>query len=129
MRRSMTGRLRAEWRDFVERRRRGRTGVRPRGCASCSRNIECAGAAPARDEAAGTRLAGRPVFVVLPEIVEGRWWQRLLHIHRERRLRSRLLRYGGPDVAVIGVPWQLEASSPQTALAEEEPVSPAAERA
>jgi hypothetical protein len=72
-------------------------------------------------EAAERQGAGRPVFVVLPEIVEGRWWQRLLHIHRERRLRRRLLRYGGPDVAVIGVPWQLEAAPPAAALAEEEP--------
>ena len=122
------GRLRAEWREFVEEpaRRIGRQAARLRIVQSQYRSV----LAPLlREIEAAGRSPGRPVFVVLPEIVEGRWWQRLLHIHRERRLRSRLLRYGGPDVAVIGVPWQLEASSPQTALAEEEPVSPAAERA
>jgi len=69
------------------------------------------------------RSPGRTVFIVLPEIVEGRWWGYLMHTHRERRLRSRLLRHGGPNVAVIGVPWQLEPSDPEQGLAEEEPVA------
>jgi hypothetical protein len=56
---------------------------------------------------------GRPVFVILPEIVEGHWWG--------LRLRSRLNRYGGPDIAVIGVPWQLVPAEPKEGLAEEEP--------
>jgi hypothetical protein len=43
---------------------------------------------------------GRQVFVILPEIVEGHWWELLMQTHRERHLRSRLNRYGGPDIAV-----------------------------
>ncbi len=50
---------------------------------------------------------GRAVAVVLPQLVVGRWWERLLHTGRERRLRRMLLRHGGPGVAVVGVPWQL----------------------
>lgn len=50
---------------------------------------------------------GRAIAVVLPQLVVGQWWERLLHTGRERRLRRMLLRHGGPGVAVVGVPWQL----------------------
>ena len=65
---------------------------------------------------------GRPVAVVLPQLVEKRWGAALIQTHRERRLRSALLRDGGKDIAVIGVPWQLEPPAPGKILAEEEPV-------
>ena len=67
---------------------------------------------------------GRPVAIVLPQLVEKRWWEWLLHTHRERRLRAALLRDGGEDLAVIGVPWQLQPSSRQKLLAQEEPLAP-----
>jgi hypothetical protein len=73
-------------------------------------------------EQANAHLPGRPVVIVLPELVDGRWWGYLMHTHRERRLRARLLRYGGPAIAVVSVPWQLQASGPRQGLAEEEPV-------
>ena len=66
---------------------------------------------------------GRPIAVVLPQLVEARWWEALLHTHRERRLRATLLRNGGSDIAVVGVPWQLEAPAPERVLAEEEPAA------
>ncbi len=66
---------------------------------------------------------GRPVAIVLPQLIEKRWWEWVLHTHRERRLRAALLRNGGEDLAVIGVPWQLEPSSRKKLLAEEEPVA------
>lgn len=69
------------------------------------------------------REPGRPIGVVLPQLVESRWWERLLHTHRERRLRDALMRNGGEDLAVISVPWQLEPPQPAVALAEEEPVA------
>ena len=64
---------------------------------------------------------GRPLAIVLPQLVERRWWEWVLHTHRERRLRSALLRDGGEGLAVIGVPWQLDPPRPQKLLAEEEP--------
>ncbi len=67
------------------------------------------------------REPGRPVAVVLPQLIERRWWEAAMHTHRERRLRVALLRDGGPDLAVIGVPWQLNPPLPEAALAEEEP--------
>jgi hypothetical protein len=63
----------------------------------------------------------RRVIVVLPELVEGSWWERLFHVHRERRLRARLLRYGDRPLAVLTVPWQLRAQTLREELLVEEP--------
>lgn len=67
------------------------------------------------------REPGRVILVVLPVLVEGRWWETLLHTHHERRLRAALLRNAGPEVAVLSVPWHLADPEPQKILAEEEP--------
>jgi hypothetical protein len=69
------------------------------------------------------RQPGRAIAVVLPQLVEGRWWATLLHTHRERRLRKTLLRNGGSDIAVVNVPWQIEPPAPEQVLAEEEPAN------
>ena len=57
------------------------------------------------------------------QLVEARWWETLLHTHRERRLRAALLRHGGPDVAVVTVPWQLAPAEPEQVIAAEEPAA------
>lgn len=51
------------------------------------------------------REPGRAITVLLPQLVETHWWELPLHTHRERRLRQELLRLGGPDLFVAGVPW------------------------
>lgn len=51
---------------------------------------------------------GRVVAVLIPELVKQRWYQRLLHTHRAKRLRSQLLRHGGTRLTIINVPWYLE---------------------
>jgi amino acid transporter len=66
----------------------------------------------------------RTVTVILPELVDGRWWGYLMHAHRERRLRKRLLRHGGSAIVVASVPWQLQPPDPKQAIKEEEPISP-----
>ena len=68
-----------------------------------------------------TEQPGRAVAVVLPMLVEARWWETLLHTHAERRLRQALLRDGGPDVSVVSVPWLLRPPETQAAIAAEEP--------
>jgi amino acid transporter len=65
----------------------------------------------------------RPITVILPELVDGRWWGYLMHTNRERRLRARLLRHGGPHLIVSSVPWQLQVADPAQAIAEEEPIA------
>jgi tetrahydromethanopterin S-methyltransferase subunit G len=51
---------------------------------------------------------GRAIAVLIPELVKQRWYQRLLHTHRARRLRSKLLRHGGTRLTIINVPWYLD---------------------
>jgi amino acid transporter len=48
------------------------------------------------------------VAVILPDLVEGKWWEYLLHNQRANVLRSLLLLKGNQRVAVISVPWYLE---------------------
>jgi amino acid transporter len=55
------------------------------------------------------KFPGRRVAVLIPELVKQRWYQRILHTHRARRLRKQLLTYGGADLTVISVPWYLDA--------------------
>jgi hypothetical protein len=51
----------------------------------------------------------RSVAVLVPELVKERWYQKLLHTHRARRLRRALLKHGGTRLTVMSVPWYLEA--------------------
>jgi amino acid transporter len=55
------------------------------------------------------KFPGRRVAVLIPELVKQRWYQRILHTHRARRLRKQLLTYGGADLTVISAPWYLDA--------------------
>ncbi|WP_045836114.1 APC family permease [Hyphomicrobium sp. 99] len=64
----------------------------------------------------GERDPHRPLLVVLPELVEENWWGYLMHTHREARLRTKLLQYGGPRISVVSVPWQLKPQTPDEGL-------------
>jgi len=50
----------------------------------------------------------RIVAVLIPDVVERRWWENLLHRHRAQALRMALLRERDPRLVVIDVPWYLE---------------------
>jgi amino acid transporter len=50
----------------------------------------------------------RQVAVVIPELVEARWWEYLLHNQRATLLKAALLFRGGPRIVVINVPWYVE---------------------
>jgi amino acid transporter len=52
-------------------------------------------------------LPGRAIAVLIPELVKQRWYQRLLHTNRAKRLRSQLLKHGGTRLTIINVPWYL----------------------
>ena len=49
---------------------------------------------------------GRSVAVLIPELVLGRWWERLLHPRHADSLRRALLAHGGPRLNVITAPWR-----------------------
>jgi hypothetical protein len=55
----------------------------------------------------------REIAVLIPELVKQRWYQRLLHANRARRLRSQLLRHGGTRLTIINVPWYLNPQEQQ----------------
>jgi len=49
----------------------------------------------------------RQIVVIIPELVEARWHQFLLHNQRAAGLKAALLFRGGPRVVVANVPWYL----------------------
>jgi hypothetical protein len=49
-------------------------------------------------------------FVVLPEYVARRWWERILYNQSAKRLRSVLL--GRPHTVVVNVPYRREDAQP-----------------
>jgi len=50
----------------------------------------------------------RMIAVIIPELVETRWWEWLLHNHRATALKANLLLLGDPRIVVINVPWYLQ---------------------
>ena len=50
---------------------------------------------------------GRTVAVVIPELVESRWYHYLLHNQRASLLKALLLVKGNGRIVVINVPWYL----------------------
>lgn len=63
------------------------------------------------------------VAVLLPDLVEARWWEYLLHTQRANVLRSMLLLKGNQRVAVISVPWYLERRRKAVVDEDEPPVA------
>ena len=58
--------------------------------------------------------ADRQVVVLIPELVQRRWYQFLVS-HRAMRLKAQLLLKGGPHVSVMSTPWYPDLS-PREAL-------------
>jgi amino acid transporter len=113
--------LRAEWRQFVEDPARAAGLVPPR--LEIVRSEYRSATAPLLRaiETAHSEQPSRPITVILPELIDRRWWGYLMRAHRERRLRNRVLRHGGRTVVVTSVPWQLQQPRIEQAIAEEEP--------
>ena len=56
----------------------------------------------------GNKYPERTVAVVIPELVESRWYHYLLHNQRASLLKAMLLVKGNERVVVINVPWYLQ---------------------
>lgn len=54
-----------------------------------------------------TVTPNRPIAVLVPELVERRWYQLFLHSQTAALLKALLLRRGGPQVVVINTPWHV----------------------
>ncbi|MGE0868409.1 MAG: APC family permease [Kofleriaceae bacterium] len=62
----------------------------------------------------------RTIAILVPELIKTSWWQYLLHTQRARRLRKRLLRFGGSHLVIINIPWYLEEPDLDEAISEAE---------
>ena len=60
----------------------------------------------------------RIIAVVIPELVQTRWYEAILHNHRATSLKALLLLYGNQRVVVINVPWYMH---PRKLTAQEAP--------
>ena len=49
----------------------------------------------------------RQIAVLIPELVERRWYLNLLHNHRSAALKALLLFQGDQRITVINIPWYL----------------------
>jgi amino acid transporter len=99
--------LRARWRDFVERPFR-EAGLPPPVLAEIpSAYRELLDPVLRYVRALARDDPHRYVAVVLPELLEPRWYQLLVLSHRVTLLKGLLLQHGGPRVVVIQVPWRL----------------------
>ncbi|HTV90115.1 MAG TPA: APC family permease [Stellaceae bacterium] len=113
--------LRQEWRDYVEQPAT-RLGLNPPRLQVVPSEFRSMAAPLLRAiEEAQRQCPGHPVTIILPELVDGRWWGYLMHANRERRLRAQLLRDGGQNVTVATVPWHLRPPRPDQAIADAEP--------
>jgi amino acid transporter len=54
------------------------------------------------------RSSDQMIAVIIPDLIEGRWWEYLLHNHRADVLRAILLLRGDQQVVAIDVPWYLK---------------------
>lgn len=50
---------------------------------------------------------GRRIMVVVPELVEAKWYQYFLHNQRAQALKAALLLQGQQDIMVLNVPWYM----------------------
>jgi amino acid transporter len=50
---------------------------------------------------------GGIIAVVIPELVEPRWWEYFLHNHVAKSLKTLLLANGGDRLVIINTPWHL----------------------
>jgi amino acid transporter len=118
------GRSRRQWRDDVERPARN-AGLRPpKLVISPSPYRSFAGRLLKHIAEIEAQHPDRPIVVVIPEVVKEHWWDYLLlDVSRARRLRAALLHHGGPNLAVVILPWAREEPHPEKVIEEEEPGS------
>jgi amino acid transporter len=51
---------------------------------------------------------GRPIVVIVPEVVQRRWYHAMLHSHTSTLLKALLVQRGGPQVLVVSAPWYVD---------------------
>jgi hypothetical protein len=64
------------------------------------------------------REVDRQIAVIIPELVERRWYYYALHNHSASFLKALLLWRGGPQIVIVNVPWYLSQWRPERAQLE-----------
>ena len=54
------------------------------------------------------KFADRKIALIIPTLVEARWYQRMLHNNRAKLLTALLLLRGNRRIVIINVPWYLD---------------------
>jgi hypothetical protein len=115
------GRLRHQWHDDVELPARQGGLSPPKLILSPSHYRSFVGHLLREIASIEARSPGRPITVVIPELVREHWWEHLLDTGRARQLREALLRHGGPNLTVVIVPWVRDLPHPEEIVEDEEP--------
>lgn len=55
----------------------------------------------------------RQIAVIVPELVELRWYHYLLHNHTASIIKALLLYRGGPQIVIVSTPWYLRDWKPE----------------
>jgi amino acid transporter len=117
------GRLRRQWRNFVELPAQQAGIEPPKLIMSPSPYRSLVGHLLRAVQEIETQFPGRPLLVVIPELIKLHWWDYVLTTRRAELLREALVRHGGPDLAVVIVPWAREAPHPEKIIDAEEPAA------
>jgi amino acid transporter len=56
---------------------------------------------------------GRPIAVIVPELVEPRWYHHLLHNHTASMMKTLLLFRSGPQTIIVNIPFHLRDWKPE----------------
>jgi amino acid transporter len=116
------GRLQRRWREDVETPAQRADIAPPELIVSPSPYRSFAGRLLKHISEVEAQHPGRPMVVVIPEVVKEHWWDYLLlDSSRVRKLRNALLRHGGPNLMVVTVPWAREEPHPEEVIKAEEP--------
>lgn len=99
--------LRSRWREYVERPIQEAGFTPPQLVVLSSSFREFFGPVLRYVRQVALQHPRRYVAVVVPELVQRRWYHFFLHSHRATLLKAMLLWRGGPRVIVINTPWYL----------------------
>lgn len=97
--------LTSQWSDLVERPCQGTKRPPPQLVVLRSQFREVVDPVVRHVQRLGTLHPGRLIVVIVPELVERRWYHRVLRNHRATTLKARLLLQGFPDVVIANTPW------------------------
>jgi hypothetical protein len=105
--------LTSQWTELVERPCQGKYRIPPQLVVLRSQFREVVDPVVRDVQRLSALHPGRPIVIIVPELVERRWYHRLLRNHRATRLKARLLLQGSPEVVIANTPWYVDQAPPR----------------